>query len=423
MMRAYGWIFLATGAVFVVAAVPLTGLINAAADVLPGARPLSNAGLGLWLGLTGSLMAVISALSFQIAEDPLVDSRWDLLLLSKAVSSALFTAFAVIEHNTAFLIGTFVDGTIFVHLAFLRAGASAPYRGRAGTGALQEAWFVMVSDSAARRGFWARYARASGRAQCRAVLFDKTASRVATETWEFPLSELESGPETAYRLENFRLARGRALGPTWNLSWPAAEVGTSRFAPPLLTGAGLVRAGYEAVEGLTRVSGMAKVADMEARFTSAPGGVGHLWSPRGARSWRWARAVFERPEGAAVFEILTADAPLPGGLRFPLTAAHLVFEGRALGSVGVLASLRSRSELRDGVWLFRVGFGGVVAEGECRLDEQLVAQFPYDAPDGGGICRTSMTGSLRLTLREGGFILAELESVDGAVVEIAAPIK
>lgn len=410
MMRAYGWVFLATGGVFLAAPVPLTGLLR-----------LPNGGPGLWLGLAGSLMAVISALSFQIAADPFRDSRWNLLLLSKAVSSLLFAAFAAAERNPFFLAGAAVDSAIFVHLAVLRAGLVRPYRGRAGDGILQEAWFVMACDPAGRKGFWARYAVSRGRAECRAVLFDKAGGRVALERWERPAEEVESGPATAYRLGGFSLARGRAAGPSWELSWPEAEAGTFSFAPPLLSGAGVVRAGYESAEGLIRVSGEARVGGLSARFDGAPAGVGHLWSPRGARGWRWARAVFARPGGDTVFELLTADTPLLGRLNAPLTAARLVHEGRDLACVGVLASLGSRSELRGGVWSFRVGFGGVVAEGECRLDESLAAEFPYDAPGGPGLCRTSMTGAMRLTVREGGFLLAELDSPEGAIVELAAP--
>ena len=206
MMRAYGWVFLATGVVFVAAPVPLSAFMG-----------LPNGGISLWLGLAGSLMAVISLLSFQIAEDPFVDTKWNLLLLSKAASSLLFAAFAVLGHNPAFLIGTAVDSAIFAHLAFLRSGVSFPYRSRAGAGPFQEAWFVMVFDPASRRGFWARYALSRGRAQCRAVLFDKAAGRVASESWERPLEELESGASTAYRLGDFRLSRAAApaalLGP------------------------------------------------------------------------------------------------------------------------------------------------------------------------------------------------------------------
>lgn len=407
MMRAYGWVFLATGAVFIAAPLPLTILLG-----------LPNGGRGLWLGLAGSLMAVISLLSFQIAKDPFLDSRWDLLLLSKAVSSLLFAAFAAADRNPAFLVGTAVDSAIFVHLAFLRAALVRPYRSR---GAAQEAWFVMVSDPASRRGLWARYAVSRGRAQCRAVLFDKAAGRAAIETWERPAGEVESGPATAYRLGSHSLARGRAAGPSWDLAWPAAEAGAMSFAPPFLSGAGLVRAGYESAEGLVRVTGEARVGGLGARFEGAPAGVGHLWSPRGARSWRWARAVFARPEGETVFELLTAEAPLAGSLSVPMTAARLVHQGRDLSSAGVLASLAARSALRGGTWSFRVRFGGVVASGECRLDESLCAEFPYDAPSGPGVCRTSMTGAMRLTLREGGFLLAELDSPEGAIVELAAP--
>lgn len=409
-MRAYGWLFLSTGVVFIAAPARLSSLLG-----------LPNGGPGLWLGLAGSLMAVISLLSFQIAEDPVRDSSWNLLLLSKAVSSLLFAVFAAAERNPFFLVGAGVDSAIFLHLALLRSGVVRPYRGRAGGGVLQEAWFVMASDPVGRRGFWARYALSGGRAQCRAVLFDKAAGRAAIEHWERPASEVESGPETAFRLGPHALSRGRAAGPSWSLSWPESEVGTLGFAPPLLSGAGAVRAGYESAEALVRVTGDASVGGLSARFDGAPAGVGHLWSPRGARSWRWARAVFARPGGDTVFEILTADAPLLGRLSVPLTAARLVHEGRSLASVGLPASLGARSELRGGTWSFRVRFGGVVAEGECRLDESLAAEFPYESPAGPGLCRTSMTGSLRLTLREGGFLLAELESPEGAIVEFAAP--
>lgn len=409
MMRAYGWLFLATGVVFVAAPGPLTALLG-----------LPNGGPGLWLGLAGSLMAVISLLSFQIAEDPFVASRWNLLLLSKAVSSSLFAAFAAARGEPAFLVGTAVDSAIFLHLVFLRAGVSRPYRSRAASAAVQEAWFVMVQDQAARRGFWARYAVSRGRAECRAVLFDKAAGRAEAERWERPAGEVESGLATAYRLDGFSLAKGRAAGPSWLLTWPEAEVGLLGFAPPFLSGAGLVAGGYEAVEGLVRVSGEARVGGLTARFADAPAGVGHLWSPRGARGWRWARAVFPHPGGATVFELLTADAPVLGRLSVPLTAARLVHGGRAHACVGVLASLRSRSGLDHGTWSFRARLGAVVVEGECRLDEGLCAEFPYESPSGPGACRTSMTGSMRLTLTEDGFPPVELSSPEGAIVELAS---
>lgn len=101
IMRAYGWVFLATGVVFVAAAVPLTELLR-----------LPNGGMGLWLGPAGSLMAVISLLSFQIAEDPFLDSRWNLLLYSIDVFEAFFITYAIhkleankIQHVYEFLTG------------------------------------------------------------------------------------------------------------------------------------------------------------------------------------------------------------------------------------------------------------------------------------------------------------------------------
>lgn len=417
LMRGYGLVFLATGLVFLAAAVPLNALLG-----------LPNGGHGLWLGLAGSLMAVLSYLSFLIASDPFIDGYWDLLLLSKGVSSLLFVAFAVLDRNPCYLVGL-VDAAIFIHLVILRAGVHSPYRSRAASrgGPFHEGWFIMVQDQASGRGFWARYglSRRPGaeRAECRAVLFDKTAGRPTIARWERPIGEVESGPTTAYRLGDCVLTDGRASGrsdaASWDLSWKAAPGGGFRFVPAFLAGGGFP-AGYEAVEGLISAAGEARVGGSAVRFEHASAGIGHLWGARGARGWRWARAVFERPGSPpTVFEILTAVAPFAAGIEVPMTSAYLIHGGRRYPGVGLIAALSARS-VRDGeTWRFRASCGDMTVSGECRLDDMCVAEFPYDGPRGAqGLCRTSMTGAMKLRVL-GGSVPVDLATPDRAIVEFA----
>lgn len=72
----YAGVFAAAGAVFVA----LPGVVTALLSV-PGA------GRSLWLGLTGSLMAVLTLLAWELSRDPAQAPVWRALLLSKAVSS------------------------------------------------------------------------------------------------------------------------------------------------------------------------------------------------------------------------------------------------------------------------------------------------------------------------------------------------
>jgi len=422
-MRAYGLVFLATGLVFLVAAVPLNSLLG-----------LPNGGHGLWLGLAGSLMAVLAYLSFLIASDPFLDAPWDLILLSKAVSSLLFVVFAVLDRDPRFLLGAVVDSAIFIHLAMLRAGVHVPYRSRAAArvGSFHEGWFVMAQDRDSGRGFWARYglSRLPGRerAECRAVIFDKSVGAPLVARWERPAGEAVSGDAVAYRLGESFLVDGRSVGrdadASWDLTWNASSAGALRLVSPVLSGTGLLCAGYEAVEGLIRLSGAVRVGDRSVRFQDAAAGVGHLWGVRGARGWRWARAVFERPgSSSTVFEILTATAPLAAGLEIPMTAAYLVHDGLRYPAVGLIAALTARSVLDGKTWGFRVSCGELSVEGECRLDEAMAVGFPYDGPSGAkGTCRTSMTGAMKLRIRGEG-TSADLSTEDRAIVEFAEPAR
>ena len=286
----------------------------------------------------------------------------------------------------------------------------------------------MAQDLASGKGFWARYGFSrlpgSERAECRAVIFDKSAGRPAIARWERPVSEVESGASTAYRLGDSVLRAGSALGrgetASWDLTWNGGSSGAFRLVPPGLAGAGLLPAGYESVEGLIHATGEARVGDRSVRFDRAAAGVGHLWGSRGARGWRWARAVFERPDAPpTVFEILTAVAPLAAGIEVPMTAAYLLHGGKHYPAVGLLAALRADSALDGKTWSFRVTCAGLPVEGECRLDEICVAEFPFDGPRGvKGVCRTSMTGAMKLSI-QGPEGLVMLVTEDRAIVEFA----
>lgn len=416
-MRGYGLVFLVTGGIFLLAAIPLNAILG-----------LPNGGHGLWLGLAGSLMAVLAYLSLLIASDPFIDGYWNLLLLSKAVSSSLFVVFAVWDRNPNFVLGAAVDSAIFIHLVVLRAGVHIPYRSRAAAqaGPFHEAWFIMVQDRDSGRGFWARYglSRLPGQegAECRAVLFDKSVGAPLIARWERPVGEVSAGDAVAYRLGESSLAAGRSVGrdadASWDLAWNDDSVGALRLVPPVLRGTGLLGSGYEAVEGLVRMSGTVRVGDRSVRFQDGAAGVGHLWGERGARGWRWARAVFERPgHSSTVFEVLTAAVPLAAGVEVPMTSAVLVHDGLRYDAVGLLPSLRARSSFRDGLWTFRVFCGELAVEGECGLDESCVAEFPLGSSS--GLCRTSMTAVMKLRVRGEG-VEVDLATGDRAIVEFAA---
>lgn len=433
-LRAYGWIFAATGLVFVLGPGPLGGVLNLLEARLPSSAPLPHAPRTFWLVLTGSMMAMLAYLSFAAARDPRRREALDALLLSKGMSTALFVLYAAWDNNAAFLVGAVVDGAILAHLAVLRRGLPAAAVGELlsprffpGRAPFHEAWFAKINDPKTGDALWLRYTLTSGRAGGVAslwyALFDQAGGKVRRGRADSPLDAAELGLGARHvRIKDGWLAgdrlRGRLAVASWDLEWEALAAPPFRFVPPSLSLTGLACAEYRTPVPLARFRGKAVVDGREFRVDDARGSIGHLWGRRLADEWRWAHAVLDAGGEPAVFEILSSRLRL-GPWRTPwLTTANLWRGGSHLQSAGLRVAFGNSSELVGGGWAFRVAFPGFKVEGECAQDAQLTAEIVYDGPCGERrLCRNSKTGSMRLRLRADGGLAETLSTENAAAVE------
>lgn len=401
VLAAYGWLFAGAGAAFVLAEGWTLWALGLGTRLLFGPVPaLEPRGPGLWLGLTGSLMAVLSLLAFSLAEDPDQPAAWRALIVSKAVSTALFCAFAARARHPAFLLAAAVDGSICLHLLVLRARSRA-----------YDAWFLKLNDPATRSALWLRRTSGGGRPpEHWYVWFDAPRARVVSGKW--------ADPEAAAPALDRRRLRARGKEASWDVSWTAPEAPAFRWVPAVLSWTGLAPSVYETPVSLARFSGAFRAGGEEFRFQAAPGCVGHLWGRSMAREWRWTHAVLER-EGRepAVLEVLSARA----GVFMPwLTCGNLWLDGRGRRSMALGAAPRGGASRDGDRWRFSLDFGDVRAEGECAPREGMTAELRYDSPDGRALrCRNSKTGWLKLRLTGDGGRSQELATADAAAVEFA----
>ncbi|MBI4249337.1 MAG: hypothetical protein HY611_07525 [Elusimicrobia bacterium] len=443
-LRAYGWVFLTAGAVFMLFPEPLLQRLYDLAFWLPGARPFGEGSRSLWLCMAGAMMAMIAYLAFALSRDPEQYSAWNTLLLAKAVSTAFFTIFAATERNSLFLIGSAVDGPILSHLWMLRlrqakaeiGDPGEAWRSRAAgrNPCRHEVWFVKINDPVTRNALWVRYTIDGDQPTLKTALwysiFDSERQEVLSGRWEEPEGNIELGGKKAVcRFGDSVLERGsaRARGPkaSWDLSWEDGRSPPFRFVPEALVAAGLAGVVYDSVLSSARFRGEFRLGDRLYSFAGAAGSVGHLWGGRMGDNWRWAHAVFPAAsEGkTAVFEILSARSRLGPFTGPRCTAAHLWFEGKHYVSIGLSAARRNAVFGGPAGWGFRVHFGKMIAEGRCRPQEVMTADIPYAGTDGAKLnCSNCTAGELRLSLRtlEGGFI-AEFGTRDSAAVETVSP--
>ncbi|MDE2489540.1 MAG: hypothetical protein KGM24_01745 [Elusimicrobia bacterium] len=386
ILRVYAAVFLVCGILFVFAEGAVLGWITRAAGFV-GQAGLSAGGPSLWLGLTGSLMAVIALLAWQLSRAPQRAEAWDALLLSKAVSSGLFVVFAARTRIPLFLGAAAIDGAILAHLLALRAsfetarGALSPRRDAPG----YEAYFIRACDPATGRALWARRACVSGgqgtKSITSAVFFEPDEGRATIRRWE-------GGCD--WRLDA-ECAAGAGAGVRWQFAVKSLGVPAFDMVPAWLRALGLSR-GYASAFPAARFEGDAELDETTWRFSAGLGSVGHVWGEGLGRGWSWAHAVFDGAEPVVV-EALSAQ--LPPGLR--ATSVWLWQGGRLSASAGPLRLLLNSSR-RDGAdWTFsaragRLSIMGVVSPGP-------VAELKYD--DGRGrrlVCRNSSTSRMTLTL-------------------------
>lgn len=411
ILRCYGWLFLAAGALFVAGDAP-----------------------SLWLGLAGAYMAVIAYLAFALAREPANAAAWGALLLAKAASTALFLAFAAAAGHGLLLAGAAVDGAILSHLLALRRrvppdpGALLRPRWRGGAAPGYEVWFVKLNDRRSGDAFWCRYTllRGAGAAEaaCWYVLFDAAGRAVHSGHWSAPLAEVElDRGGCLFRLGDSALAPGRATGRhdgvSWDLRWESTGAPPFGFVPAALRALRVASSEYWSPVSFARFRGEVAASGARWRFEEADGSLGHIFGRRMADNWRWAHAVLRDASGApTVIEVLSAAVRV-GGREVRLTTANLWHAGRLYEASSLRAALRNRSELEGDLWRFALHFGNLRAAGACGPAADLTAQLEYLSPDGRRLlCRNSKTGWLQLRLaRRDGRSVAELHTKNAAAVE------
>lgn len=424
LLRLYALVFAASGLAFVAASPLVYAAVNLAVGLVPGARRLTDIGPGYWLVLTGSMMAMISYLSLEAARDPGQEAAWNTLLLSKFMSTTLFLVFAVLERNTVFLVGAVVDGSIFLHLRYLRRFAPPSPRAHFASrfpseGPFYEVWFSKINDEKGN-ALWLRYTAGRGvsgeEASCWYILFDKEAGRTINGRWTRPLKLLNRGEDVPFELEGSRFAPGWMVGQgdgvKWDFVWSRPAAPPFSFIPKVLALVGAAKSDYITPVSLAYFDGCFSVEGRDYVFRKSPGAIGHVWGRAMADNWRWAHAAF----GDSVFEILSAQVRV-GPLTLPrLTTANLWHGGKLYRSVGLWQAFQNESAREGDRWRFRVGMGEVTVEGECAPEPKLTAQLDYESPDGTRlICRNSKTGAM--TLRLSGLADAKLETKGAAAVE------
>ncbi len=423
-LRVYSLIFLAAGLLFVAGERRLLGWIDLA-SAAAGYAPLCACGPSLWLGLTGSLMAVITLLAWRLSRDPEAGALWDALLLSKGVSSALFLAFAIHNRHPVFLGAAAVDGLILVHLALLRALADRQRpvleaRAARPAGCFHEVWFARVNDAATSRAFWARYSVTQGpggqRAACWGVFFDGKNGASHIRTWTGAAAFAADG--WSFRMDGSGIGPGKlegaGAGTLWQLSWRPGPCPVFAMVPAWLRALGLSRSGYENAAPLARFSGWAELDGRRWSFDEGAGSVGHVWSERFGGGWWWAHAILGEGEEAVVVELLSAQ----GRFGPRITSVCLWRSGRLHESTGPLRLLLNRSWRVADEWHFRARAGGVSLDGVCAPG--LAASLAYE--DGAGrrlTCRNSKLSRFRLRLRENG--REEVFETRSAAVEFVEP--
>ncbi len=439
-LKFYGWLFLISGAAFMLSPRLITSLTNFAGSFFPFTAPIAGSERSFWLALTGSYMAMVSYLSFALARNPLSAAAWNCLLLAKGMSSILFLAFAVADRNLIFLGGALVDGPIFLHILYLRIRAewgaaksgegcwTPRFGGAAGCG--YEVWFAKFNDPKTRAALWIRYtidlAAGVPTGACWYALFDPKEGETHQGRWEEAFISAAPGADGILaRFEKSSLRRGsaRAEGPkaAWNITWKESGAPPFCFVHELLYYFGIGGSVYYSPLSLGVFNGEIQLMDRHYTFENAPGSIGHIWGRKMGDNWRWAHAVLDDGSGGeTAFEILSAQGRVGPVLTPYVTSAHLWHHGRHYASTGALRTLRnSTTPDGDDKWSFIADFGEFRAEGECVSPPAATVEFDYRDTNGRVLrCLNSKTGSLRLRLvRPDGGIEADLRTEDSAAVE------
>lgn len=370
----YSAVFAAAGAAFVAAPGTVTELLG----VLTRSAPPGGGDASLWLGLTGSLMAVLALLSWELSREPGQAAPWRALLLSKGVSSALFVAFAARGGGAGYLAAALVDGAILIHLALLREAheplAAWEPRLPASPALRHEAFFLVFRDAASGASFWLRHEAdpAGGRVQW-----------AVTDRHDVRQGAWETAPFAGFSRQG---SRASGPGGAWDLRWSDGPVAPYALVPRWLWRLGLAGTMYVTSAPAARFTGAVELGGRRWALDGAPGCVGHLWGRRHGARWQWAHAFW--PERGVMAEALTAQGRLGGWLTPFVRTAALWKDGR----LTVASSVGGPQAFDGGTWTFRAG----ALAGVCRTEPRLTCELPHSDRGRRVVVRHCTAGALRV---------------------------
>jgi hypothetical protein len=295
-----------------------------------------------------------------------------------------------------------------------------------------EAWYVTVSDPAARRGFWIRYTTlnpASGSTvQAESALWAFSFDRDHPETnWGgkagHPLRALRpSSRPFRLRLDGAELRRDGCSGEMhtergsarWELTWESREPPFPFLRPrwqPLSSVANI------GVQPALRVSGTVEVNGRVQRLDAAPGGQQHTWGSSHALAWNWGFAS-------------GADFWVDGATSRVRSRLGRVIVGTAVGAQmgehrflfnGPVQVLRNRGPIASHAWTAAARLGDrtlMVAITPRR--EDLIGVTYADPRGGSRFCYHTEVADLELRMMKGEEKIAHITRPASAAFEFAS---
>ena len=106
--------FLGVGLFFVFYPNPTIRLVNFIAPFGPFSGFILPHFDYFWLALAGSMMMTVSYLCYEVYKNPFNTTALRGVLIAKGASSLFFVASALRAHQTIYLLGTTIDGLIFL---------------------------------------------------------------------------------------------------------------------------------------------------------------------------------------------------------------------------------------------------------------------------------------------------------------------
>jgi len=318
----------------------------------------------------------------------------------------------------------------FVSTTMDAEAANAPRcQGRSGT---YEAWYVTVSDPAARQGFWIRYTTfnpASGvPVQAHSALWAFAFDREYPEAnWggkvAYPLRALQlSSRPFKLRLDGATLERDGCSGQVhnergsarWDLRWKSGEPPFPFLRPrwqPLSSVGNIGARPALVLTGTFEVNG--RVHQLDA----APGGQQHTWGTSHAVAWNWGFAS-------------GTDFWVDGATSRVRSRLGRVLVGTAVGAHtnehrfmcnGLVQVLRNRGPVSPGAWNAEATLGDRRLSVSVTPNREDLIGVTYDDPRGGSrFCYHTEVADLDLRLTRGSETLSHIKRAASAAFEYAS---